>query len=235
LKNGADFIKLMGSGGYIHPSGDQPWAPQFTLEEMRAAFEEAHKAGKKTTVHAHPAAAVIQAIDAGVDCIEHGILMNDTARALMAERQIFLVPTIAELAVIAERGTDFGRPAWMKEVYQEALTRHMENVRAAAKHGVKMAVGTDVIGTQAEEMELMAEAGLSNMEVLVAATKHGAEVCGLVDELGTLEPGKLADVIVVDGDPLARISDIANVELVIKGGTVRETSLLGDAVGRYPL
>jgi imidazolonepropionase-like amidohydrolase len=235
LKEGADLIKLMASGGYIQEGSDQPWAPQFTLEEMRAGFEEAHKAGKKTTVHAHPPAAVIQAVEAGVDCIEHGILMDDEARGLIAEKGIFLVPTISELAVIAERGADLGRPAWMKDVYRDALDKHMRNVRAAVDAGVRMAVGTDVIGTMAEEMSLMADAGLSNMEVLVAATKHGAEVCDLADELGTLEVGKLADVIVIKGDPLAHILDIANVELVFREGTPHRPEVLRAAAGYYPL
>ncbi|MCZ7569928.1 MAG: amidohydrolase family protein [Ardenticatenaceae bacterium] len=235
LKEGADFIKLMASGGYVHAGQDQPWSPQFTIEEMRAGFEEARKAGKKTTVHAHPAAAVIQAVEAGVDCIEHGILMDDQARGLLAERQVFLVPTIAELAVIAERGAAFGRPAWMKEIYQKALDRHLENVRACVEAGVRMAVGTDVIGKQVEEMSLMAEAGLNNMDVLVAATKHGAEVCGVLHERGTLEEGKLADIIVVNGDPLVRMADITNVEFVFKGGTLHRPEALRSAIGRVPL
>lgn len=235
LKEGADLIKLMASGGYIDPNGDQPVSPQFTIEEMRAGFEEAHKAGKKTTVHAHPAAAVIQAIEAGVDCIEHGILMNNAARGMMAEKNIFLVPTIAELAVIANRGAAFGRPAWMPDVYRRALNCHMENVHAAVAAGVQMAVGTDVIGTQQEEMSLMAEAGLSPMQVLVAATQHGARVCGLEKELGTLEVGKLADVIVIDGNPLERLSDISKVALVIQDGIMRSPKELKAATGRLPL
>jgi imidazolonepropionase-like amidohydrolase len=235
LKAGVDFIKLMASGGHIERTKDQPWSPQLSEEEMRAAFVEAKKAGKKTTVHAHPPVAIKAAMAAGVDCIEHGGLMDRGTAELMAQEGIFLVPTLAEGWVMAHRGLELGRPAWLVESSRERRESRRKRFGLAAQAGVKMAVGTDVAGSMAKEMELMQEGGLGAMEVLVAATRNGAELCDILDETGTLEAGKSADVIVIDGDPLKDMQDMSKVDLVFKGGKMYRPADLAKATGLYPL
>jgi imidazolonepropionase-like amidohydrolase len=235
LKDGADLIKIMASGGYVEPDKDLPTSPQMNEDEMVAAFDEAKKAGKKTTVHAHPPAAIQASIRAGADCIEHGILIDDETSQMMADEGIFLVPTVGELYVMATRGRELGRPAWLVDLHEEDLEFNIQRLSPPIKAGVLMGVGTDVAGSMALEMELMEKGGLSAMDVLVAATKHGAMVCDLADQTGTLEPGKLADVIVVDGNPLVNMADVANVELVFKEGVLYRPSDLAAATGTWPL
>jgi imidazolonepropionase-like amidohydrolase len=234
LKAGADLIKCMASGGFVSQGVDQPWSPQLTVEEMRAAFDEAHKAGKPTTVHAHPPQAIRWSLEAGVDCIEHAALVDAATAELLAERGVPVVPTLGESWVIAQRGEEFGRPAWLVEVCKNELGERMERFGHLVDAGVRMAVGTDVIGTMAEEMQLMVEGGLTPMEVVVAATRNGAEVCALGEETGTLEAGKWADVIVLGGNPLEDLSRLREVELVFKEGVVYKPEVLAAATGRHP-
>lgn len=235
LKAGADIIKVMASGGYVDPAKDLAWSPQMSEKEMRAAFYEAKKAGKKTTAHAHPPAAIKAAIAAGVDCIEHGALLDRETAELMAEEAIFLVPTLGESWEIADRGVELGRPAWLIELCQGKLESRLQTFELPVRAGVRMAVGTDVAGSMALEMELMQRGGLSAMEVLVAATRHGAELCGLADQIGTLEVGKSADLIVIDGNPLEDIREISKVGLVLKKGKMHRPTDLAKATGVHPL
>jgi len=235
LKAGADFIKALASGGYISRTQDQPWSSQLTVEEMRAAFEAAKSAGKKTTVHAHPPAAIRAAIEAGVDCIEHGALLDKETAELMASKGIFLVPTLAEGWEVAEHGLELGRPAWLVEAAKAGLDSRLERFTYAVEAGVKMAMGTDVAGSPAREIQLMAEGGLGPMEAIVAATKNGAELIDMENQIGTIEAGKLADLIVVGGNPLENLLDLAKVELVFKGGTLYRPEYLAMATGRHPL
>jgi imidazolonepropionase-like amidohydrolase len=235
LKAGADFIKGLASGGYISRTQDKPWSSQLTVEEMRAAFEEAKKAGKKTTVHAHPPAAIRAAIEAGVDCIEHGALLDKETAELMASEGIFLVPTLAESWEMAEHGLELGRPAWLVEASKAELDSRLERFTRAVDAGVKIAMGTDVAGSPAREIELMAKGGLSPMEAIVAATRNGAELIDMEDQIGTIEAGKLADLIVVDGNPLEDLLDLSKVELVFKGGTLYRPEYLAMATGKHPL
>ena len=234
LKAGVDFIKVMGSGGYLEISKDQPWSLQLSEEEMRVAFEEAKKAGKKTTVHAHPPVAIKAAIAAGVDCIEHGGLMDRETAELMARKGIFLVPTLAESWVMAEQGLELGRPVWLVEASRKHMGKS-QTLKLAVQAGVKMAVGTDVAASMAKEMELMQEGGLGAMEVLVAATRNGAELCDILDETGTIEVGKSADVIVIDGNPLKDMRDMCKVDLVFKQGQMYHPADLAKATGTCPL
>jgi len=235
LKRGADIIKIMASGGYVDPSKDLPTSPQMSEREMRAAFEEAEKAGKKTTVHAHPPAAIRASIAAGVGCIEHGALLDRKTAELMADKGVYLVPTLGESWEIAYRGKELGRPEWLIQKCLEHTTTMLDRFRPAVEVGVKMGVGTDVAGSMALEMELMHKGGMSTMDVIVAATRNGADLCDLADQTGTLEVGKLADVIVIDGNPLQNIQDVANVELVVKEGHLYRPAELASATGTWPL
>ncbi len=235
LKRGADLIKCMASGGFISIGVDQPWSPQLTIEEMHAAFDEAHKAGKPTTVHAHPPEAIQWAVEAGVDCIEHGALIDRESAELLVEKGIWLVPTLGESYIIAHRGEEYGRPAWLAQLCREKLEDRATHFGNAVEAGVKMAVGTDVIGTMAEEIQLMVEGGVGVMDALVAATRNGAEVCGLLDRTGTLEEGKWADLIVLDGDPLEDLSALNQVTYVFKQGVRYRPAELAIATGKHPL
>lgn len=235
LKAGVDVIKCMGSGGFVSRGQDLPWSPQLTIEEMRAAFDEAHKAGKPTTVHAHPPQAIEWAIEAGVDCIEHGGLLDQPTAELMAAKSIWLVPTLGEGWMVAHHGEELAQPEWLIEAVRASAAERRRRFGYAVEAGVKMAVGTDVWPTIAKEMELMVEYGLQPMEVLVAATRHGAEVCGLGNQVGTLEMGKWADIIVLDGNPLVDMSALSRVKMVFKEGVLYRPEILAAATGRYPL
>ncbi len=235
LKRGADLIKCMASGGFVSVGVDQPQSPQFSIEELRAAFEEAHDAGKPTTVHAHPPEAICRAIEAGVDCIEHAALVDKEAAELIAREEVWVVPTLGESAIIGERGLEFGRPAWLVELCKEKMPLRMQHFSYLVEAGVPFAVGTDVIGTMAEEIELMADGGLSNMEVIVAATRNGARVCNLGDKTGTLEVGKWADVIVLGDNPLDELSAMYQVKHVFKEGVHYLPEALAASIGKAPL
>jgi imidazolonepropionase-like amidohydrolase len=234
LKAGADIIKVMASNGGLHQF-QEGYPPQLSEEEMRAAFDEAKKAGKKTTAHALPSAAIKAAVAAGVDCIEHGGLMDRETAELIVREGVYVVPTLGQLWEIAERGEELERPAWLIEYYLSGQESRLRTCKMEVEVGVKMAVGTDPVGTMALEMECMQKGGLSATEVLVAATRHGAEVCGLEDQTGTLEAGKSADVIVIDGNPLKDMRDISKVDLVFKAGKMYRPADLAKATGIYPL
>ena len=153
----------------------------------------------------------------------------------MAQEGIYLVPTLGEGWEIAYRGVELGRPAWLIESCRQHLDSRMSTFELAVQAGIKMAVGTDVAGSMALEMELMQRGGLSAMEVLVAATRNGAELCDLADQIGTVEVGKLADIIVVDGNPLEDMKDMSKVDLVFKEGKMYRPADLAKATGVWPL
>lgn len=226
LRLGADFVKLMASGGFVTQGSDEPTSPQYSLEELRAAIEEAHDANRLTTVHAHPPVAIRRSIEAGVDCIEHAALLDQPTAELMAAKGVFLVPTISESWIMGYRGKEMGRPQWLIDASKSHLEERLGHYSHAVRAGVKLSVGTDVIGEMVDEMRLMAAGGLSNMQVIQAATRNGAELIGRLDDLGTVETGKLADFIVVDEDPLKDLGAFGDVRYTVKGGAVYEIAEL---------
>jgi len=232
LRAGADNIKLCTSGGVLSP-GDLPDTPQFTVEEIAAAVYEAGVHGKHVLAHAMSAQGIKNALRGGVRSIEHGCLLDEEGIALMREKNAYLVPTLVaprDVAAIAERKPN-QIPAEMVAKAQRVAEVHMHNFRAAAAAGVHVALGTDAgvgeHGTNARELALMVEGGMSPMQALVAATSTPARLLKLQDRAGTLEAGKLADVVAVQGDPLediALVADPARVQVVVKGGrVVRQT------------
>jgi imidazolonepropionase-like amidohydrolase len=227
LKAGADVIKVMATGAVMTP-GEQPGASQFTLEEMRAAAEEAHKVGRKMAAHAHGSAGILTAVHAGADTIEHGSLLYESPEAirLMAERAIFLVPTLATGAM-ATHGSSI--PTFMAENDRRLGDAPQRSVLAALNAGIPIAMGTDSgvpfvrHGDNAVELVLMVEAGLSPMQSIVAATSNAARALGLQDQIGTLEVGKCADLLVIDGNPLRNIAMLTmneSIRMVIQNGQV---------------
>ena len=222
VRNGADVIKIATSGGVLSPT-DSPDQPGFSYEEIEVMVEEARAAGLWVMSHAQAAIGIKNAVRAGVRSIEHGIYLDDEAIALMLEHDAYLVPTlVAPVGVIraAEAGVPIPDNVLIKA--SEVVEAHRDSIRRAVKAGVKIAMGTDagVIphGENLLELDLMAACGMSPEDVLVATTKTAAELMGLERELGTIEPGKRADLVVVAGDPLDFVGYAGRIERVYKDG-----------------
>ncbi len=205
VRAGADVIKIATSGGVLSPR-DKPQQPGFDVEEIEAICAEAAAAGLWVMSHAQSIVGIKNAVRAGVRSIEHGIYLDDEAIQLMLDRGAYLVPTlVAPHGVIkaAEAGASIPEVAVTKS--REVIEAHQDSFRRAVAAGVKVAMGTDAgvvpHGTNLEELQLMADQGMSPEDVLVATTRSAAELMGLESELGTIEPGKRADLVVVAGDP----------------------------------
>ncbi|SDT28958.1 amidohydrolase family protein [Jiangella sp. DSM 45060] len=226
IRAGADLIKVCISGGIAgeHEAID---TPQLTDDEMAAVIGVAHDWGRKVTAHAGPADSIRRAVELGLDCVEHGYELDDHVTRLMAERGVWYVPTI-----VVSRCKEFfeasGVPRWLMDRALSAGPRHWESLRLALANGVPIALGTDMPphaeydGTTAtvRELEFMVEAGMPALDALRSATVRPIEWLGRLDDLGTLEPGKRADLIVVDRDPSRDISALRTLHLVMKDGIV---------------
>ncbi len=228
IKAGADVIKLMATGGVLTP-GVEPGSAQLTEEELRAGIEEAHKAGRKTATHAQGAQGILNALKAGIDSIEHGFFLTDEIVELMIKQGTAFIPTISALFHILRGGREGGVPEFAMVKTEAVKGDHEKSIALAKKAGVTIGMGTDagtpfnLHGNNAWELELMVELGFSPAEALCAATGAAARVLGLEDSLGTVEKGKLADLIVVDGDPLADVGILKAgraVRLVMQGGNI---------------
>ena len=234
LKMGADHIKIISASGGVMSEGTEPGAPQFTVEEMRAAVDEAHKAGKPAMAHTHGTQAIKNAIQAGVDSVEHGSYLDDEAIEMLLHRNVFLVPTLLAPHRIVEHGDGGGIPAWAVRKARQVREDHRVSFRKAVQAGVKIAMGTDagtpynLHGENLNELPLMVDAGMTPMQAIVATTRMGAELLQMADKIGTVTPGKLADIVVMDGDPLqdvALFKDAKNIVHVMKDGEVVRSSL----------
>jgi imidazolonepropionase-like amidohydrolase len=210
LKAGADFVKMIATGG-VMTKGVDPGATQFTLEELRAGVEEARKAGRRTATHAQGTEGIKNSLWAGVNSIEHGFFLDDEAIELILEMNAYLVPTLNAPYQIIRGGVKRGVPRYAVEKSKSVMKSHFQSVRRAYKAKIPIAMGTDAgtpfncHGENLKEMELLVKAGMTPMEAMVATTKTASEVLGLEKKIGTLEKGKLADLIVVDGNPLKDI------------------------------
>ena len=226
LRLGADFVKLHATGGVLSPS-DEPGSTQFTPEEIAVMVYEAGAQGKTCMAHAQAAEGIKNALRAGVRSIEHGFYLDDEGIALMRERGAFLVPTLhAPRSIVKRAGADPEAvlPQSVRKA-REVIAANAASFRAAHEAGVRIAMGTDAgvgpHGTNAWELELMTQHGMSPMEAIVASTATAAAACRMDADVGTLEPGKLADLIAVDGDPLGDIALLQRRErilLVMQGG-----------------
>jgi imidazolonepropionase-like amidohydrolase len=227
-KYGADLIKITATGGVlsIGASGD---AQQFTDEEMRAIVEAAHLLGMKVAAHAHGKAGIHAAIRAGVDSIEHGTYGDAESFKLYKERGTYLVPTILAGKTVAEMATipgHFHPTVQVKAARIGPLIQDMFKQAYAA--GVKIAFGTDSgvsnHGENAREFGYMVEAGMPAAEAILAATRNAADLLGAADRVGSLQPGRFADVIAVAGNPFMDISELRRVTFVMKGGKILKGS-----------
>jgi len=224
LKAGATCIKLMASGG-VYGHAEEPGSPQLTVEELRVAVEEAHKAGRRVAAHAYSIEAIGNALDAGVDSIEHGSFIDRDTAGRMRESGTYLVPTMSVYRAMSERGPELGAPEYIRRKTAEVLEASREAFRLALEAGVPVAAGTDCgapghpHGTLLEELMLMVESGASPVQALRFGTSAAADLLGLGDEVGSLEPGKRADLLAVDGDPTSEILALRDVRLVLRDGS----------------
>ncbi|HHV64654.1 MAG TPA: amidohydrolase family protein [Peptococcaceae bacterium] len=222
LKEGADFLKIMATGAFMNPGGI-PGAEQPDLKEIQAVVEEADKLGKYVAAHAHGAQGIKNSIRAGVRTIEHGTFADEEAIELMVENQVFLVPTFAVDYYWMKYGLEGGVPEHMLEKAEEAKGISIETTRKALQAGVQVAMGTDAgtpynyHGGNAIELWIMVEEGLMTpQEAILSATRTAALACGIESETGTLEKGKWADLLVVEGNPLKDISILTKKENILK-------------------
>jgi imidazolonepropionase-like amidohydrolase len=221
-------IKVHASGG-VMSRGDSPGAPQFTIDELRAAVEEAHAAGRKVAAHAHGAQGIKNALVAGVDSIEHGSLIDDEGIQMMLKQGTWLVADIYNDDYLLGKAIEF-------KLSQESIDKERaigqvqrDNFAKAVRAGVKVAFGTDAgvypHGDNGKQFFYMVKYGLTPARAIRSATSDAAELIGRPKDLGRVTPGQLADIIAVAGDPLDDVRALEKVGFVMQGGTVVKDEL----------
>src|SRR5215468_8619331 len=221
VKNGADVIKAAVSGGVLSLT-DEVDTPQLTPAEMAALVDESHRLRKKVAVHCHGDSVAREAIDAGVDSIEHGSFMKPDTLTMMKKKGVFLTPTLmASEWIMAKIGN---YPPALQAKAKAATAARSDMFRNAVKMGVKISFGTDAAvfphGQNAKEFKLMVDLGMTPIDALKSATASDAELLGVTAKVGTLEKGKLADVVAIPGDPTADITATERVSFVMKEGKI---------------
>ncbi len=223
IKYGADLIKICATGGVLS-HGDNPQASQYTLEEMKAIVADAHRLGRKVAAHAHGAQGILWASQAGVDSIEHGSYIDDAGIAEMKKNGTYLVPTLYLMDWFFANAEKIGTPAELIAKGHEVMPAARKNVARAFAAGVKIGFGTDAAvyphGLNAHEFAVYVKLGMTPLQAIQTATINDADLLGWSDKVGTIEPGKWADIIAVDGDPLADVTTLERVRFVMKGGEV---------------
>ncbi len=223
VKYGADLLKFCASGGVLS-GGDLPGSEQYSPAEMAALITEAHRLGRKAAAHAHGTQAIIDATNAGVDSIEHGSLIDDAGITAMKQHGTYLVSDIYNDDFILGQGKTFGFTEEMLAKEKMVGQYQREGFRKAAQAGVKMAFGTDAgvypHGWNARQFAFMVKYGLTPLQAIQAATVNAADLLGWSDRVGSLEPGKFADLVAVEGNPLSDVSVLERVKFVMKGGEV---------------
>jgi len=229
LREGADFIKICTTGGIMSQRG-HPYEIQFSQEELRTIVEESHDHGRKVACHAQGRNGIRNAVQAGVDSIEHGTYLDEETSDEMVKRGIFLVPTLSIMHKIATEGANYGMSPWALEKGAELNQIAAKAFNLARERGVRIACGTDFSGAppmrhgeNALELSLMVQAGMSTSEAISSATLVAAEALGLGEQTGTLEKGKWADLLVIEGNPLEDISILlerSRIRMVVKEGCV---------------
>jgi imidazolonepropionase-like amidohydrolase len=223
IKYGADVIKVCATGGVLS-RGDDPSASQFTLEEMKAIVADAHRLGRRVAAHAHGAEGVRWASEAGVDSIEHGHLMDDAAVATLKKNGTYLVPTLFLTEYMQQNMERNDVPEFSKQKMRWIAGAAQQNVKKAFDAGVKIAFGTDAAvyphGLNAGEFHVYVKLGMTPLAAIQTATINAADLLGWNKQAGTLEPGKFADMIAVDGDPTKDVTTLEHVKFVMKGGTI---------------
>jgi imidazolonepropionase-like amidohydrolase len=231
LRRGAHCIKIMGSGGVASPT-DPIWMNQYREDEIRAIVQETGERRTYTSAHCHPASAVRRCVEFGVRCIEHGTLIDDETAKFVAERGAFVVPTMVIIHALVELGRTLGFPPQSQEKADFAAKQALSGLESMRRAGVKLGFGTDLLGKtyvqQCREFTIRREV-FSPVEILRQATSIGAEILMRSDTLGCIKPGACADLLVVDGDPLADIGLLAadgqKLRLILRGGQIVKSEL----------
>jgi imidazolonepropionase-like amidohydrolase len=227
LRAGADVIKVCATGGVVSPT-DHPHFTQFSIDELRVIVEEGHfRQGVKVMAHAQGTQGIKNAVLAGIHSIEHGMFLDEEAIQMMLDHGTFLVPTLLAPLAVLEAGEQHRYSATVMQKARDTIEAHSDSVARAFQAGIKIAMGTDVgvmpHGTNLRELGLMCNIGMSPMESIVASTRTAADCMGWGDRLGTLETGKLADIVIAKSDPLADIVSLEktdNIVLVMKDGQI---------------
>jgi imidazolonepropionase-like amidohydrolase len=221
IKYGADLIKICATGGVLS-KGDDPQASQYTLEEMKAIVADAHRLGRKVAAHAHGAQGILWASEAGVDSVEHGSYINDESIAEMKKNGTYLVPTLYLEDWMVEKGH---LPPFYHQKMLDVTAVAKNNIKHAMQAGVKIALGTDAAvyphGLNAHELDVYVnQLGMAPLTALQTATINAADLMGWSAKTGTLEPGKWADIIAIEKNPIDDVRVLQDVKFVMKGGVV---------------
>jgi imidazolonepropionase-like amidohydrolase len=228
VKYGVDVIKILASGGVLS-KGDQPGAPQYTFEELKMAADTAHATGRKIAAHAHGAQSIKDAINAGIDSIEHASLVDDEGISLAKAHGTYFVMDIYDDDYILGKAKDFGIPEEMTTKERGVGKLQRENFRKAFQAGVKMAFGTDAgvypHGDNAKQFHYMVMYGMTPAQAIQAATRNAADLIGRASDVGVLSPGHYADLIALKEDPLQRVEALEHVPFVMKGGAIAKNEL----------
>ena len=223
IKYGADVVKICATGGVLS-KGDDPQASQFTLEEMRAIVADAHRLGRKVAAHAHGAQGILWATEAGVDSIEHGSYIDDAGINAMKQHGTYLVPTMYLQTWMLENAQAIGLPPMYAGKMRQIIGIARKNIQHAFASGVKVAFGTDAAvyphGLNAHEFNVYVQMGMTPIQAIQTATVNAADLLGWSDRIGTIEPGKFADVIAVSSDPTRDVTTLERPVFVMKGGVV---------------
>jgi imidazolonepropionase-like amidohydrolase len=228
VKNGADVIKLVATAGVLSEE-ESVGAPQYTLEEMTAAVEEAAMWGRKVAAHAHGAEGIKRAVRAGVASVEHGSFLDEEGIRLMKERGTYLVADVYNDDYIIAEFARLGYPQKIIEKERLVGRTQRENFQKAVRAGVKVAYGTDAgvypHGWNAKQFAHMVRWGMTPIQAIQAATANAADLLGWGDRVGSVEPGRYADLVAIAGDPLADVTVLERVGFVMKGGEVFKNEL----------
>ena len=223
IKYGADLIKICATGGVLS-KGDDPQASQYTLEEMKAIVADAHRLGRKVAAHAHGAQGILWATEAGVDSIEHGSYINDECIAAMKQHGTYLVPTVYLQTWMLENAQSIGLPPMYAGKMRQIIEIARKNLSHAFASGVKVAFGTDAAvyphGLNAHEFNEYVHMGMTPIQAIQTATVNAADLLGWSDRIGTLDTGKFADIVAVNGDPTKDVTMLEHPVFVMKGGVV---------------
>lgn len=221
IKLGADFIKLMVSGGLGGmPEHEHPSWTEFSPDEIKAAVYAAHSHNHGVTVHAMGEGPVMNALLGGVDGIEHGAVLSTEALDIMKDRGVYYVPTMSGITAVADKEARSGNPHLAATMRELVVNPQRESVAKAHERGILIGAGSDTLGSVVDELLLMKECGFTAHDALKTATINAARILGRDHDFGTIEEGKVADLVIVGGNPLANLNNLRDVKQVILGGEV---------------